>query len=85
MAMMTDLVRNPATGRHELHFVNQQYDLLMYIKLDEATGKYVLSCSPEEAMEISKSWTQREFDLGYYMKETEQRCKEADASRPKSH
>ncbi len=62
MALFTDIILNKDTGRHELLFVNQQYDFLMWICYNEATQQYELGCPEAEAREIFKFWGGREFD-----------------------
>ncbi|MBI1767261.1 MAG: hypothetical protein HY015_06430 [Bacteroidetes bacterium] len=75
MAMFADYVLNKETGRYEMQFVNQQYDLLMYIYFDEQTKTYKLNVSDEEADKISRSWWGRGFDLQYWLKEGEHRLR----------
>lgn len=77
MPMFTDTVLNSKTGRHELHFVNQQYDLLMLIYFDEKEKAYKWSCSEEEAQQNVKSLG-KELDCEQVLKEAEQDLKKAD-------
>jgi hypothetical protein len=78
MAFFHDIVVREGTQRHELIFVNQQYDYLMGIYFDEVAGKYVLSCSPEVAQNISKEWGGGDFDVDDWMKFAEEKLTEAD-------
>lgn len=85
MAFFHDILIREGTDRHELIFVNQQYDYLMGIYFDDALGNYVLSCSPQEAQKISKAWGGGDFNLDEWMKFAEEKLTEADnGSRPSS-
>jgi hypothetical protein len=67
MAFFYDIVFNKQTGRHELEFVNQQFDYLMGIRFYDETGEYRLSVSEEEANRISLFWGKRKFDTDYWI------------------
>jgi len=83
MAMFTDIQFDKASNRHELHFVNQQYDLLMCIFYDEQTKTYKLNVTDEEARQTSQYWWGHDFEVAYWIKEAEKRLKEADSVRNK--
>lgn len=80
MPMFTHVEWNAKSGRHEFHFVNQQFDLLMAIYYDKATKTYKLSTSEEEAQQIAKEWG-KDFDAKYWMAEAEQQLKKADLKK----
>jgi hypothetical protein len=83
MAFFSDIVFNPKTGRHELDFVNQQYDYLMGIIYDESTELYKLNTSEEEAQRIAKLWWGRDFDTAFWLKEAAATLPERDKNPPK--
>jgi hypothetical protein len=68
MALMSDIVYNRETKRHELDFVNQQFDYLMSIKYDDQLGGYKFNCSEETVKRIGKDWGGRDFDIEYWLK-----------------
>lgn len=76
MPMFTDIVLNEKTGRHELHYVNQQYDFLMAIYYDEVAKVYTFTHSKEEANRIANQWT-NDFNYDYWLTEAEQRLTKA--------
>lgn len=83
MALFTDTVFNERTQRHELHFVNQQYDMIMAIYFDEKTNKYIFSTDHSNAIAIvADSWN-RKFDPEQYLREAEKELKEADKNKLK--
>ena len=84
VAFFSDIVFYPKTGRHELHFVNQQYDYLMGIEYDEDTGQYKLNVSEEEAQRIAKEWWGREFDTAFWLNEAATTLPERDQNRSKN-
>lgn len=43
MAFMYDIVYDEHTKRHRLEFINQQFDYLMGMGYDDATGSYPLN------------------------------------------
>lgn len=63
MAFFSDTPVNPNTGRHELHFVNQQYDYLFGIRWDEARQDYAADVGAAEARAIAGQWGDASFDL----------------------
>jgi hypothetical protein len=67
MAFFYNIVYDKATERHKLEFVNQQYDYLMSIHFDEATGSYKWDVSEEEAQRICKYWAGYDFDLAHWL------------------
>ncbi|MBN8576268.1 MAG: hypothetical protein KF775_05770 [Cyclobacteriaceae bacterium] len=82
MALFYDIVFNKDSRRHEIEFVNQQFDYLMGIYYDVAAGTYRLSLPLEEARAISKSWGGRDFDLDYWLKLAQQELTEHDLKYP---
>ena len=56
MAFIRDTPLNPTTGRHELHFVNQQSDYLFAIRWVDARADYATDVSAEEARAIALEW-----------------------------
>lgn len=84
MAFMTHIVFDEKTGRHELHFVNQQYDLLMYIAWSEERQDYVLDdgrTSEAEAIEIARGSGRDNFELSTYLAEARVELPERDRKR----
>jgi DUF1680 family protein len=72
MAFMTAVVFDEKTGRHELHFVNQQYDFLMYIAWDESKRDYALEdgrLTEAQASEIARGSGCDHFDLATFLTE----------------
>jgi hypothetical protein len=67
MAFFCDTVYNKATKRHQLEFVNQQYDCLMSIQYDEETASYKLDVEESEAQRISQYWGGRDFGLTHWL------------------
>ena len=43
MSVFVEIQHNDATGRHELHLVNQQYDLLGVVAWDASAADYQLT------------------------------------------
>lgn len=82
MALFYDIVYDKETRRHRLEFVNQQFDYLMGISYNEATGSYKLDVSLEEAKRISKSWGNRDFDLDYWLDVAQRELTERDQKFP---
>jgi hypothetical protein len=65
MAFMTDVVFDEKSGRHEMLFVNQQYDYLMYIAWDEERQDYLFNgghLSDAEAIDIARRSGRDNFD-----------------------
>ncbi|MFO0739365.1 MAG: hypothetical protein U0270_25940 [Labilithrix sp.] len=62
MALFTDPRWNAATNRAELHFVNQQYDLVMRICWSDAAGDYAFDVEIDEANRLGRSWGATDFD-----------------------
>jgi predicted RNA-binding protein with PUA domain len=85
MAMFTDMVFNDETGKHEMLFVNQQYDYLMVIYFDPATKAYKFNVSEEEAKRIAKSESGKEVDLTLWLGEIVKELQEADKNPPKKN
>lgn len=87
MPIFTDLVLNPQTGKYEFQYVNQQYDFLMCVSLNEKTGEYEFNCSEEEAKQIAASY-HREFDLKEWLQEgktaIEEKIKTSKTGGPKT-
>lgn len=83
MAFFYNIVYNAETKRHDLEFVNQQYDFLMYIYYNEETRSYQLNVPLEEAQKISQYWGGRDFDLEYWLKLAEEKLTLADQERKK--
>ncbi|HNT50967.1 MAG TPA: hypothetical protein PLM56_17045 [Cyclobacteriaceae bacterium] len=67
MAFIYDIVFNKMTNRHEMDFVNQQYDYLMSIRFVDTTHAYELNVSQEKANEISRYWSGRDFEMEYWL------------------
>lgn len=78
MAFMYDIVFDQTTGRHRLEFINQQFDYLMGIVFNEATGCYELSVSEEEAKRISRQWGRSSFDAREWIEHATQELTERD-------
>jgi hypothetical protein len=85
MALMSDIVYNKETKRHELDFVNQQFDYLMSIKYDDQLGRYKFNCSEETVKRIGKDWGGREFDMEYWLNLAAKELSEADKKLPQDH
>lgn len=81
MALFTDVVYNKYTGKHELQFVNQQYDFLMGIVWDSKTSQYVFNVSDEEAEQIFQSWGGRAFNKEEWMKMAVEEIPKKDAAK----
>ncbi|MBM4778837.1 MAG: hypothetical protein GQE15_14125 [Archangiaceae bacterium] len=81
MALFTDAQWNEATKRHELHFVNQQYDLLMVLRWDGAVNDYAFDVSLDEANRIGRSWGPADFDAAAEVERQRPGLHELDAKR----
>ncbi len=68
MAFFSDIIFNKKTGRHEIEFINQQFDFLMGIRYYEESKSYKLSVDDAEAKLICKNWSGGDFDIDYWMK-----------------
>lgn len=81
MAFMYDIVFDQTTGRHRLEFINQQFDYLMGIVFNEATGCYELSVSEEEAKKISRQWGRSSFNVQEWIEYATRELTESDRVR----
>lgn len=84
MAFMTDIVFDEKTGRYELHFVNQQYDLLMYIAWSEERQDYVLDDGRTDeatAMQIAERSHSPPFSLSHFLDEARRELPLRDRAR----
>lgn len=68
MAFFSNIVFNKDTCRHEIEFINQQFDFLMGICYYEESKGYGLNVDVTEAKLICKKWSGGEFDMDYWMK-----------------
>jgi hypothetical protein len=84
MAMFTDIQFDKATGRHEMHFVNQQYDFLMCICWDEAKKGYAFNVSDEEALKIAGSSWGGKFSVSEQLEKARKELPERDLKKPKA-
>lgn len=78
MALMYDIVYNKKTKRHDLEFINQQFDYLMSIQYDSQLGRYKFVGGDDEAKQIFEQWTKREFDREYWLNLATKELTEAD-------
>jgi len=84
VAFMTDTVFDEKTARYELHFVNQQYDLLMYIAWNEARQEYLFNdgkLTDAEAIAIARAWGPDNFDPAAALAEAREKLPRRDRER----
>ncbi len=81
MAFMTDTLLNAKTGRHELHFVNQQYDYLMGIRWNAALNDYAFDVDFAEAREIARTWGRAKFEPEETLAVARKELRERDAAK----
>jgi hypothetical protein len=84
MAMFTDIQFDQASGRHELHFVNQQYDFLMCICWSESKKDYAFNVSDAEALEIAGSSWGGKFSVSELLQRARKELPEMDRKPPKT-
>jgi len=80
MPLFTDILFNEASGRHELHFVNQQYDFLMCICWNEEAKDYAFNVSEEEALRIALDW-RKDFSVRESLARARKELPERDRAR----
>lgn len=81
MALFTDPQWNEATTRHEMHFVNQQYDLLMVLRWDTTVNDYAFDVPLDEANRIGRAWGPTNFDAMVELQRQRPRLLDLDAKR----
>lgn len=81
MALFTDPQWNEATKRHEMHFVNQQYDLLMVLRWEAAVNDYAFDVPVDEANRIGRGWGRADFDAMAELERERPLLLELDAKR----
>ena len=81
VALFTDPQWNEATKRHEMHFVNQQYDLLMVLRWDAAVNDYGFDVPLDEANRVGRSFGPADFDATAELARQRPRLLELDAKR----
>ncbi len=72
MALYTDPQWNQRTGRPEMHFVNQQYDLILRICWDEAERAFCYDQGIERAQAEGQFWRPG-FDAEQELKQARKR------------
>lgn len=83
MAMFTDPHFDQASSRHELHFVNQQFDFLMCICWNEAAQDYAFNVPEEDVLRIAKLWRDAPFNVKEYLDRARKELPEMDRKPPK--
>jgi hypothetical protein len=81
VALFTDPQRNEATQRHEMHFVNQQYDLLMVLRWDSSVNDYAFDVPLDEANRIGRGSGPADFDATAEVQRQRSGLLELDAKR----
>jgi hypothetical protein len=84
MALFTDIQFDQASGRHELHYVNQQYDPLMCICWDESKKDYAFNVPDAVALEIAGSSWGGKFSVSEQLQRARKELPEMDRTKPKA-